>query len=178
MVQNQPFSKAINEDPYDHLQEFEELCSCLVILGMTHETLWWKLFSFSLIERAEQWYTCTMGSMSGDWEELQVDFYYSFFLTERIDSLPIDILDFEQLEKESIGAAWATFARLSASSPDLSIPNDIPLDIFCSCLDMKSTLDLDITAGGSFAPKTPTKARVILDCLLRNSSFPNDHNEP
>ena len=28
-----------------------------------------------------------------------------FSLTERIDSLPIGILDFEQLENESIGAA-------------------------------------------------------------------------
>jgi hypothetical protein len=83
------------------LQEFEEQCSCLVIPSMTQETLRWKLISFSLIERAEQWYTRTIGSMSGYWEELQVDFCYSFSLTKRIDFLPIDILSFEQLEKES-----------------------------------------------------------------------------
>jgi hypothetical protein len=39
MIRNQPFSGAINEDPYDHLQEFEEQCSCLVIPSMTQETL-------------------------------------------------------------------------------------------------------------------------------------------
>jgi len=87
--------------------------------------LQWKLFPFSLIERAEQWYTRTIGNMSGDWEELQDDFCYSFSLTERIDSLPIDILDFEQLEKESIGAAWARFSRLLASIPDMSIPDEV-----------------------------------------------------
>jgi len=69
------------------------------------------LFPFSLIERAEQLYTRTIGNMSGDWEELRDDFCYSFSLTERIDSLPTDILDFEQLE-ESIGAAWARFLCL------------------------------------------------------------------
>ena len=57
--------------------------------------------------------------MSGDSEELRDDFCYSFSLTERIDSLPTDILDFEQLEKESTGAAWARFSRLLASIPDM-----------------------------------------------------------
>ena len=56
------------------------------------------------MERAEQWYTHTIGSMSCDWEELQVDLCHTFSLSERIDSLQIDILSFEQLEKESIGA--------------------------------------------------------------------------
>ena len=106
MVRKRPFSGEIHEDPYEHLQEFEELCSGLVSLGMTQEALRWKLFPFSLIEKVEQWHTRTIGSISSDWEELRDDFCYSFSLTEHINSLPIDILDFEQLE-ESIGAAWA-----------------------------------------------------------------------
>ena len=50
MVRKRPFSGEIHEDPYDHLQEFEELCSGLVILGMTQEALRWKLFPFSYRE--------------------------------------------------------------------------------------------------------------------------------
>ena len=138
----------------------------------------WKLFPFSLTERAEQWYTRTIGSMSGDWEELRDDFCYSFSLTECIDSLPTDILDFEQLEEESIGAAWARFLRLLASNPDMSLPEDVSLNIFCSGLDMESALKLDITAGGLFAQIIPTEGREILDFLLANSSFPTNHNEP
>ena len=172
MVRKRPFSREISEDPYDHLREFEELCSGLVVLGLTQEALRWKLFPFSLIERAEQWYTRTIGSMSGDWEELRVDFCHSFSLTKCINSLPIDILDFEQLEKESIGAAWAIFLHILASSPDLSIPEDISWDIFCLSLDMKSALDLDFTAGGLFAHISPTEGIVILDSLLENSFFP------
>jgi hypothetical protein len=119
-----------------------------------------------------------MGSMSGDWEELQVEFCYSFSLTECIDSLPIDILDFEQLEKESIGAAWARFSCLLAPSPDLSMPDDVSFDIFCSGIHIKSALDLDVAAGGSFAHKTRMEGREILARLLEKSSFPTDHNEP
>ena len=98
MVWKRPFSGEINEDPYEHLQEFKELCSGLVILGMTQEVLRWKLFAFSLTERAEQWYTRTIENISGDSEELWDDFCYSFSLTECIDSLPIDVLGFVQLE--------------------------------------------------------------------------------
>ena len=130
--------------------EFEELCSGLVILGMTQEALRWKLFPFSLIERAEQWYTCTIRNMSGDWEEVRDDFCYSFSLTERLYSLSTDILDFEQL-KESLGAAWARFSRLLASIPDMSIPDEISLNVFYSGLDMETALDLDVTSGGWFA---------------------------
>ena len=70
MVQNRPFSGTISEDPGNHLKVFEELCSGLVIPDMRQEALRWKLFPFSLIESAEQWYTRTIGNMTGDWEEL------------------------------------------------------------------------------------------------------------
>jgi len=68
--------------------------------------------------------------------------------------------------------------RLLASSPDLSLPKDVSLNIFCSRLGMKSVLDLNIAAGGLFAQKTPTEGREILDFLLENSLFPTNHNEP
>ena len=53
MVQEQSFSGYDHENPYDHLREFEQLCSCLSIAGMAQETLRWKLFPFSLAERAK-----------------------------------------------------------------------------------------------------------------------------
>ena len=78
MVRAQTFSGLETEDPDLHLQVFEELCSCLVILGMSQETLKWKLFPFSLMGKAEQWYTDNVRGMIQDWEELQDDFCLSF----------------------------------------------------------------------------------------------------
>ena len=69
MVQEQSFSGRENENPYTHLREFEQLCSCLTIAGMTHETIKWKLFLFSLLGRAKQWYAHTVG-VKGNWDEL------------------------------------------------------------------------------------------------------------
>ena len=102
VVQAQTFSGLENEDPDHHLQMFEELCSCLVIPGISQETLRWKLFPFSLVEKAEQWYTHNVRSADGDWEELRDDFCLSFSSASHTASLRSEILAFEQLEKESI----------------------------------------------------------------------------
>ena len=110
--------------------------------------------------------------------ELLADFFHSFSLTKHINSLPIDILNFEQLEKESIGAAWARFSRLLASITNMSIPDEVSLNVFYSDLDMETALELDIASGGWFAHTTPEEGRGILDSFLEDSFFATDHTEP
>ena len=54
MVQDQAFSGLDYESPYYHVREFEQLCACLTIAGMSLDNLRWKLFSFSLNKKAKQ----------------------------------------------------------------------------------------------------------------------------
>ena len=105
MVHAQPFFGLDSENPCNHLHKFEEVCSCLSISGMTQETLRWKLFPYSLMEKTKQWYTHVIVNTNGDWEELKDKFCLSFFPMFHIDSLPRAILDFEQRKKVSIGVA-------------------------------------------------------------------------
>jgi hypothetical protein len=58
----------------------------------------------------------------------------------RISSLLRAILDFEQGEKESIGAAWAWFSKLIYAGPDLSLPDGVILHLFCLGLDIDADL--------------------------------------
>ena len=95
MVRAQPFSGHDNENPYHYLVEFEEICSCLSIFGMTQENLRCKLFPFSLTGKAKQWYTHAVESTIGDWDELKDKFHLTFFPMSCIDSQPRVILDFE-----------------------------------------------------------------------------------
>ena len=105
MVREQFFSRYENENPYHHLREFEQLCSCLSIAGMAQETLQWKLFPFSLNGKARQWYDHNVGKVNGEWDELRDKFCLAFFPISRIASLRKQILDFRQDKKESLGAA-------------------------------------------------------------------------
>ena len=53
MVQDQSFLGEDYENPYSHLNEFEQTCACLRIAGMSNEILHWKLFPFSLTGKAK-----------------------------------------------------------------------------------------------------------------------------
>ena len=79
MVWAQPFTGLENENPCHHLHEFEEMCSGLSILGMTQETLRWKLFPFSLKGKAKQWYTHAIESTNGATMNIEIIFVLHFF---------------------------------------------------------------------------------------------------
>jgi hypothetical protein len=66
MVRALPFSGHNDENPCQHLLDFKEMCSCLYILGMTQETLRWKLFPFSLMGKEKQWHTFAVESTNED----------------------------------------------------------------------------------------------------------------
>ena len=130
---------------------------------MAQETLRWKLFPFSLNERARQWYAHNVGKVNGEWEELQDRFCLAFYPISRIASPRKEILNFHQDEKESIGAALARFSQFTHAGPDLSIPNHVLLQHFWLGLSKESALQLDISAGGSFTHKTTAEGEALLN---------------
>jgi hypothetical protein len=138
---------------------------------MTHDTLKWKLFPFSLRDEAKQWYTLSVKKFHGEWEELKCNFCLTFFPLTRVINLRLDILSFRQNEKEYLGAAWASFSLLTQSGPDLSLPDHVLLQHFRYGLDKESAENLDISTGGSFAHKTTAEGRELLDLILENDSF-------
>jgi hypothetical protein len=71
LVQKNSFSGRDCEYPYHHLCDFEQVCSCLKLSGMTHEALKWKLFPFSLMEEAKRWYSRITGCVNRNWIELR-----------------------------------------------------------------------------------------------------------
>ena len=117
---------------------------------MTHETLKWKLFPFSLSEEAKQWYIRVVGCVNGSWIELQDRLCSAFFSLSRICALRTEILTFRQNHKESISVAWARFILLAKSGPDLSLPEHLLLQHFYAGLDKESTHHLDLSSRGSF----------------------------
>jgi hypothetical protein len=44
LVRELNFAGGLDENPYKHLHDFEEICATLMISGMNHETLNWKTF--------------------------------------------------------------------------------------------------------------------------------------
>jgi hypothetical protein len=115
------FAGGLDEDPYKHLQDFEEICATLMISGMNHETLKWKAFLFSLTGWAKQWYKLHVSSCHGSCVIIKDQFCFTFFMLSKIIDLRNEVLYFAQKEGESLGAAWSRYNQLSLSGPELSI---------------------------------------------------------
>jgi len=111
------------------------------------------LFPFSISKRAKQWYARTVRSVNGEGDELRGKLCLTFFPISWIITLRLEILSFQQKEKETLGAAWARFSSLNISGLDLSIPNHVLLQQFHHGLSKEAALFLDISSGGSFSHK-------------------------
>jgi hypothetical protein len=147
MVREQSFSGNKDESLYSHLREFEQLCSCLVIAGMSQDALKWKLLPFSLMGRAKQWYSLNVRSMEGDWESLWKAFCLTFFPTPQVVKLRREVICFEQQKTGSLGAAWARFMKTVESGPDLGITEPIILQYFHDGLGPDSAIFLNSSSG-------------------------------
>jgi hypothetical protein len=67
-----------------------------------------------------------MGNMNGDWGKLRDDFCHSFSPLSLTPTPWSEILAFEQLEKETLGATWARFSHLLTISPGMPYPMKFP----------------------------------------------------
>jgi hypothetical protein len=84
LVREMNFAESLDENPYKHLQDFEEICATLMISGMNHETLKWKAFAFSQTGWAKQWYKLHVSNCHGSWVILKDQFCFTFFRYPRL----------------------------------------------------------------------------------------------
>ena len=166
LVQNLSFLGEGDENPYLHIRDFEKTCDCLRIEGISNETLYWKIFPFSLKGKARQWYNRAIGKQQGDWRSLCSNFCLDFYPISQIIDLRVKVLIIKQESKESLASAWNRFTTLLASDLDLSLPDPILLQHFYKGLCRESRKLLDTTSGGSFLHVSSEKARSILDQIL------------
>jgi hypothetical protein len=87
LVRELNFAGDLDENPYKHMQDFEEICATLMISGINHETLKWKAFLFSLMGWAKQWYKLHASSCHGSWVILKDQFCFTFFPLSKIIDL-------------------------------------------------------------------------------------------
>ena len=78
MVQASLFCEKANEDASAHLQQFLELCCTFVIKGVSQDAIRLRLFPFSLLGRAKQWFYANKAVVD-TWDKCAKAFLSKFF---------------------------------------------------------------------------------------------------
>ena len=81
------FNGMENENPYTHIQEFEELCSTFVEGAIDIDLLKLKAFSLTLKDKSKIWINYLRPRTIWNWAEPQAEFLKKFFSAHRTNDL-------------------------------------------------------------------------------------------
>jgi hypothetical protein len=86
MVQQNPFYDKASKDANAHLQHFLEICNTFTIRRVSQDVVRLRLFPFSLLGKAKQWFYANSEAMS-TWEKCSNAFLAKFFLLGKTNAL-------------------------------------------------------------------------------------------
>jgi hypothetical protein len=161
LVRELNFAGGLDENPYKHLQDFEEICATLMISGMNHETLKWKAILFS--RWTKQWYKLNVSICHVSWVIIKDQLCFGFFPLSKIIDLHNDVLNFAQKEGESLQAAWSRYNQLALLGPELSSPDAVWMQHVVHWLGIESAENLDMTSRAVFVHCTIEEGKSVLD---------------
>ena len=115
--------------------------------------------------------------MQGDWEMLCSKFCLCFFPISKVVSLRKEVLNFRQLEGESLGTSWDHFNKFIITGPNIAIQDPILLQHFYMGLSKDSMESLDVASRGAFLHLSISEARSMLDRISGKTSCTSIHNE-
>ena len=108
MVQVSQFCGKAHEDASAHLQHFLEICSTFTIKGVTKDAILLRLFLFSLLGKAKQWFYANK-DINTTWDNCSIAFLANFFPMGKTNALCGRISSFQQQHDESIPKPWECF---------------------------------------------------------------------
>ena len=94
MVQAIPFCRLASEDANNHLQQFLEICIMFTIKGATPDAIRLRLFLFSLVRKAKQWFYLNKAELT-TWNACSNAFLVKYFTLGKTSALRNQISSFQ-----------------------------------------------------------------------------------
>jgi len=150
MVQTSKFHGLSMEDPLDHLEQFDMLCSTVKINGISEDAFKLRLFPFSLGDRARIWEKNLPQRSITSWDQCKRAFLSKFFSTTRTARLRNEISSFTQRSNESFCEAWERFKGYKMQCPHHGFSKESILSTLYRGVLLKFRLLLDTASNGNF----------------------------
>jgi hypothetical protein len=104
-------------------------------------------------------------------------FCVRFFPIFKVVSLRKEVLNFRQLDKESLAMSWDHFNDLIITGLDLAIQDLVLLRQFYMDLSKNSTQSLDQASSGAFLYLSASEASSMLDRISEKTLCTSIHDE-
>ncbi|XP_034569778.1 uncharacterized protein [Setaria viridis] len=167
MVQASPFCGKANEDASTHLQQFLEICSTITIKGVSEVTIHLRLFPFSLLGRAKQWFYASLMEVN-TWDKYFAAFLTKFFRWTK--STPF-MEGFRVFSKQLL-SQFPRFGKCFRSPSWPATPQDgkwLILQNFYNGLTLTSRGHVDAAAaGGAFFSLTIDATTTLIEKMVSN----------
>jgi hypothetical protein len=105
MVQQSRFCGKSSKDANAHLQYFLDICSTFTIRVVTQDAVRLRLFPFSMLGKAKQWFY-SINEAVLTWEKCSNAILAMFFPLGKTNALRNKISGFQKLTNETIAEAW------------------------------------------------------------------------
>jgi hypothetical protein len=122
MVQHSPFTG--KEDPNLHLQAFIQLCQTFNMDGVTQDQMRARLFLFSLLGKALQWFHSQPAETVQDCNALTRAFIKEYYSPGKTQSLRNKIATFAQYPTKTISEAFERFNEYTRTVPHHKFPKE------------------------------------------------------
>ena len=170
MIQMLPVFRGLDqENPYQHVREFEDICGTMRINHMTEEALKLRLFPFSLKEKAKAWlYALQAGSIT-TWAKLVEEFYKKFYSKQKTASIRQAINGFHQMEGETLYIYLERFKDLLIQCPHHGFEKIRLVQIVYEGMDYPTKQMVESFCSGKFTQKTAEEAWTFLEDTAENT---------
>jgi hypothetical protein len=130
-----------------------------------------RLFPFSLLGKALQWFHAQPVETVQNWNALMRAFMKKYYSPSKTQSLRNKIATFAKYPMETISEAFERFNEYNRAVPHHKFLKEDLVQKFYEGLTMASRTIIDASAGGSIIELTPTQAFILFKKVADNDTW-------
>jgi hypothetical protein len=130
-----------------------------------------KLFPFSLLREALQWFHSQPAETVENWNALMKAFMKEYYSSGKTHSLCNKISTISQYPTETISEAFERFNEYTRAVPHHKFSKEDLVQKYYQGLTMASRTIIDVSLGGSIIELTPTKAFTLFKKAADNDTW-------
>ncbi|XP_070003386.1 uncharacterized protein [Nicotiana sylvestris] len=159
-----------NEDPNNHLMDFEEIMNTFHYNGVSQDAIYLRAFPFTLKDNEKHWLRSLSQSSIRTWEEITRKFLAKYFSSAKMGKFKREIHNFYPNDTEIVFEACEGFKEIVRKCQHSGIELWMQLQDFWDDLTLASCRTLSNAAGGSLMKKSPEEIAIILDELSEDAN--------